>query len=175
MGYNLGALWRAHEKVSLRGPFRRSASMTMNGRTVFQQQPVVPVTHRDARADFVFPLTAVFGISWRPTPKWNLEFDAAYTDWSSLGAVPRRQATPPPFPVRQNIPVALNWQPSWMYSFGITRFFDNGWHASAGYVFNENSVPNANYTPLAADLDRHFFSLGAGCKPRRLDFDFAYQ
>ncbi len=49
-----------------------------------------------------------------------------------------------------------------MYEFGVTRYFDSGWHVSAGYVFNENSVPNAYYSPLAADMDRHFFSLGAG-------------
>jgi hypothetical protein len=46
---------------------------------------------------------------------------------------------------------------------------------SAGYVFNENSVPDAYYTPLAADLDRHFFSIGAGRKGRRFDFDVTYQ
>jgi long-chain fatty acid transport protein len=62
-----------------------------------------------------------------------------------------------------------------MYEFGVTRYFDNGWHLSAGYVFNENSVPDAYYTPLAADLDRHFFSVGAGFKGKRFDFDVAYQ
>jgi len=57
----------------------------------------------------------------------------------------------------------------------MTRYFDDGWHVSAGYVFNENSVPNAYYTPLAADMNRHFFSVGAGRKGRRFDFDAAYQ
>ena len=32
-------------------------------------------------------MTAVFGISYRPTPKWNLEFDADYNDWGSFGTV----------------------------------------------------------------------------------------
>jgi long-chain fatty acid transport protein len=57
----------------------------------------------------------------------------------------------------------------------VTRYFDRGWHASAGYVFNENSVPNAYYTPLAADMDRHFISVGAGFKGKRFDFDVACQ
>jgi long-subunit fatty acid transport protein len=69
----------------------------------------------------------------------------------------------------------LNWQASWMYEFGVTRYFDNGWHASAGFVFDENSVPNAYYTPLAADMDRYFLSAGAGYKGKRFDFDIAYQ
>ena len=57
----------------------------------------------------------------------------------------------------------------------MTRYFDNGWHVSAGYVFNENSVPNQYYTPLAADMDRHFFSVGTGFKGKTFDFDVAYQ
>jgi long-chain fatty acid transport protein len=46
---------------------------------------------------------------------------------------------------------------------------------SAGYIFNQNSVPDATYQPLVADLDRHFFSVGAGHKGKRIDFDFVYQ
>jgi long-chain fatty acid transport protein len=46
---------------------------------------------------------------------------------------------------------------------------------SAGYIFNENSIPDATYTPLVTDLDRHFFSIGAGRKGKRFDFDIAYQ
>jgi long-subunit fatty acid transport protein len=74
-----------------------------------------------------------------------------------------------------DVPVTLDWQASWMYEFGVTRYFDNGWHVSAGYAYNENSVPYAYYTPLAADLDRHFFSIGTGFKGKRFNFDVAYQ
>ncbi len=69
----------------------------------------------------------------------------------------------------------LDWQASWIYELGVTRYFANGWHVSAGYVYNETSVPDAYYTPLAADLDRHFFSVGAGYKGERFDCDIAYQ
>jgi long-chain fatty acid transport protein len=175
VGYNLGARWQPHEKISLGVTFRSSAEINFDGETEFEQQPVIQPTTRSADADFKFPLSAAFGISYRPTPKWNLEFNADYTDWSSFGKVIIHQHTPPPFPVQQDIPVTLKWRPSWLYAFGVTRYFDNGWQASAGYVFNENSVPDDYYTPLAADLDRHFFAVGTGRKGRRFDFDVAYQ
>lgn len=177
LGYNLGLLWQPHRKISFGATFRSSTTITMKGRTEFEQQPLpglFPATHRSAEADFHFPLTAVFGVSVRPTSKWNLEFDADYTDWSSLGTVTIRQA-PPPWPVQKNVPVKLEWQPSWLYEFGATRYFDGGWHVSAGYVYNQNSVPDTYYSPLAADLDRHFFSAGAGYRGRTFSFDFAYQ
>ena len=174
-GYNAGLLWQPHEKISVGATFRSPVEISMDGKTKFEQQPVIQPTQRSAQADFEFPLTAVFGISIRPTPKWNFEFDADYTDWSSLGTITIRQDTPPPFPVQQNIPVTLDWQPSWIFEFGATRYLDHGWHVSAGYLYNESSVPDAYYTPLAADLDRHFFSVGAGHKGKRFDFDLTYQ
>lgn len=175
VGYNFGLLVHPFEKISLGMTIRGQTAFTMDGETRFEQQPFIAPTTIPAQADFKFPLTAVFGISLRPTQKWNLEFDADYTDWSSFGTVTIRQQQTPPFPVQQNIPVTLDWRASWMYELGVTRYFTNGWHASAGYVFNENSVPDSFYTPLAADLDRHFASVGVGHKGKTFDFDIAYQ
>ena len=77
--------------------------------------------------------------------------------------------------VPQNLQVPLNWEPSWYYEFGGTHYFDNGWTVSAGYIFNENSIPDRYYNPLVSDLDRHFFSVGTGYRGKRVDFDVAYQ
>jgi len=178
VGYNAGVLWQPYEKISFGTTFRSSARMNFQGNTDFQLEPGVynSPAHRDASANFNFPLTTVFGVSYRPTPKWNLEFDANYTGWDSFGKVNIEQSSPPvTSPFTQNIPVHLGWQASWMYEFGVTRYFDNGWHVSGGYVFNANSVPDTYYTPLAADMNRNFFSLGTGHRGKRFDFDIAYQ
>jgi len=178
VGYNVGILWQPLTQLSFGATFRSSASLNFQGSTDFQLQPrpYYRPTQRDASASFTFPLTTVFGVSYRPTPKWNLEFDANYTGWQSFGTVTIEQSPPPvQRPFSQNIPVNLDWQASWMYEFGVTRYFDNGWHVSGGYVFNENSVPDTYYTPLAADLNRNFFSLGTGFSGKRFNFDIAYQ
>jgi long-chain fatty acid transport protein len=178
VGYNAGILWQPHEKISFGATFRSLARLNFQGNTDFQLYPGAYNTpaQRNASADFTFPLTTIFGVSYRPTPKWNLEFDANYTGWNSFGTVNIQQSPPPVrSPFHQNIPVNLDWQASWMYEFGVTRYFDNGWHVSGGYVFNENSVPDKFYTPLAADMDRDFFSIGAGYKGKTFDFDIAYQ
>jgi long-chain fatty acid transport protein len=176
IGYNLGLLWQPIDQISIGATFRSATQFTMDGHTEFEQLTAGIVdTTVPAHADFTFPLTAVVGISYRPTPKWNLEFDADYTDWNSFETTPIYQEESVPFGVTQNPLVTFNWQSSWMYELGVTRYFDNGWHVSAGYVYNETSVPDAYYTPLAADLDRHFFSFGAGRNGRKYDFDVTYQ
>ena len=181
VGYNVGVLWQPHEKVSLGATFRSSATVGLDGQTEFEQYPLrrlglYPATNRVASQDFTFPWSAVVGISYRPTPKWNLEFDAQYTDWSSFGTNYLYQQNPPTRSgMKTNTAVILNWQGSWIYSFGVTRYFDNGWRMSAGYAFDQNSVPDKYYSPLAADLDRHFISAGVGYRGKRFDFDVAYQ
>jgi long-chain fatty acid transport protein len=178
VGYNAGILWQPYQKISFGATFRSSANMKFQGNTDFELEPGAynTPTQRNAEASFTFPLTTVFGVSYRPTPKWNLEVDANYTDWRSFDSTTIKQSPPAvKNPFQQNVPVKLDWQESWMYEFGVTRYFDNGWHISGGYVFNEDSVPDKFYTPLAADMDRDFFSLGAGYDGKFFDFDLAYQ
>ncbi len=176
VGYNLGVLWQPIRQLSFGATFRSSATVTLNGSSEFELSAShVPDTTLPAHMSLTFPLEVIFGTSYRPTPKWNLEIDAHYTDWSSFGSTTIYQSGTflPGEP--QNVPVTLDWQNSWACEFGATRYFSKGWHASAGYVFNESSVPDAFYSPLAADLNRHFFSIGLGRDWKRLSFDVAYQ
>jgi long-chain fatty acid transport protein len=174
-GYNLGALWKPIEQVSFGATFRSSAEVNLKGRSQFEKSPPTPHTTLPAEMDLTFPIVAVVGVSYRPTPKWNLEFDANYTDWASFGTTTIEQQGNFPLGATPNVTDTMDWQASWMYELGVTRYFPRGWHVSAGYTFNQNSVPNAFYTPLAADLDRHFFSIGIGRDSKRFDFDVAYQ
>jgi long-chain fatty acid transport protein len=176
VGYNLGALWKPIDQISFGATFRGAATVNLNGQSEFEETAEgVADTSLPAEMSLTFPIVAVVGVSYRPTPKWNLEFDANYTDWASFGTTTINQQGNFPLGASQNVPVTLDWQASWMYEFGITRYFPKGWHMSAGYAFNQSSVPNAYYTPLAADLDRQFFSVGIGHDSKRFDFDLAYQ
>ena len=186
VGYNLGLLWRAHEKVSIGVAFRSPTTFNLDGRTQYRNDvplpipggptiPTFPEQRVDANARFPFPLNAVFGISFRPTPAWNIEFNADYTDWSRLDTVTIHQARPFPPLISQDLPLVFNWESSWYYEFGATRYLRNGWSVSAGYIYNENSVPDANYQPMVGDLDRHFLSIGTGFKGKQFAFDAAYQ
>jgi len=167
VGYNCGLRWQPIEELSFGGTFRSETTVTMSGNTTTEYQYIPDpngVAKRSAQADFSFPLNFVVGTSYRPTPKWNLEFDADYTDWRSLSTVVIQQSAAVPPVLPRNIPFTLDWQPSWMYELGVTRYFGEAWQVSAGYVRNNNSVPDAHYSPYVTDLNRNFFSVGAGYK-----------
>ncbi|HUZ07069.1 MAG TPA: outer membrane protein transport protein, partial [Candidatus Paceibacterota bacterium] len=130
VGYNLGLLWKPVEQISFGASFHSATKVNLRGQTTTTFTGVLPAPiYNPASAEFPFPLNAVIGVSYRPTQKWNLEFDADYTDWSTLGTVNIQQSAPiVPLGIPQNVPVAFNWQPSWYYELGATRYFDNGWH-----------------------------------------------
>lgn len=176
VGYNLGVLIQPIKQISFGATFRSLATVNLNGQSEFELSAShIPETILPAEMSLTFPINAVVGVSYRPTPKWNIEFDANYTDWASFGMTSINQTGSFPLGSSPDVPVTLDWQASWMYEVGVTRYLRKGWHISAGYAFNQNSVPNAYYTPLAADMDRHFFSLGLGHNSGRFDFDIAYQ
>jgi long-chain fatty acid transport protein len=183
---NLGILWKPIKQLSFGAALQSGTKIDLKGYTTAYNSVATPLptapyyypafsTRTDAAADFQFPLKVEGGVSYRPTDKWNIEFDADYIDWDSMGTVNIQQSSafPPLFP--RDVPVALDWESSWYYELGATRYFENGWHVSAGYIFNENSVPSSHYLPVVADEDRHFFSLGLGRKGKTFDFDVAYQ
>jgi long-chain fatty acid transport protein len=175
-GYNLGALWQPIKQLSFGATFRSDATVNLGGRSKFEQFSAhVPQTTLPAQMSLTFPLEVIGGVSYRPTPKWNVEFDAHYIDWSSFGGTTIYQSGNFPLGASQNVPVTLDWHQSWVYELGATRYLEEGWHVSAGYVFNEDSVSDSFYSPLAADMDRDFFSIGVGRNGKRFDFDIAYQ
>lgn len=175
VGYNLGVLYQPAQWISFGGTFRSSAPVNLKGHTDYEDQFFIPPTTKPAEMALTFPAMVVLGISLRPTPQWNVEFDANYTEWESFGTTALDQGGTPTFGVKQNITVNFDWRGSWTYEAGITRYFGKDWHVSAGYAFDENSVPSQYYTPFAADMDRQFFSLGAGFTGKTIDFDVTYQ
>jgi len=175
VGFNLGLLWRMNDQFAFGATYRSAVTQNFKGQTNIEQQRIIQPTEVPASAELEFPYTAVVGLSYRPTDRWNIEVNADYSNWSSMDSFVIRQSETPPFPVQQNIPVTLGFEDSWLYKFGVTRYFDEGWYASAGYVFNQNSVPDDYYSPTVADLDRHFLTLGIGREWSRFQVDVTYQ
>lgn len=167
-GFNLGARWQPVKQLAFGLVYRSATTMDFDGHSDTASVTPSFSLRQDAQAKFEFPQHLTAGVSWRPTTNWNFEFDADWTDWSSFSAVPIRQATPVPT-------IVLNWNSSWFFSWGVTRQFANGWRASAGYIFSENSVPDAHFTPLVPDTERHTFSIGLGKQGERWSWDVAYQ
>jgi long-chain fatty acid transport protein len=170
VGFNVGLIWQPDPKLSFGLSYRSKTDMGYKGTTTLDfvvPPPGYPQSlTMDNEATLVFPQNIVFGISYRPTPAWNIEFDIDWTDWNQLNTVYIDQAIPDS--------LKLDWESSFYYELGLTRYFGDTW-VSAGYIYNENSVPTKTFNPWVSDQNRQFGCVGIGHKWRSLSFDLAYQ
>jgi long-chain fatty acid transport protein len=130
----------------------------------------VPAVHsrESASMDLKIPQNVVFGVSFRPAEDWNIEFNADYTDWSSLNTVTLKQKS-------GNIDIPFNWMGSWFWEFGVTKKFNHGLQASVGYIWSENSVPETDFNPIIPDSSRHCIQAGFGQRLKHWNWNIAYQ
>ncbi len=169
-GFNAGLLWKIHPKLQFGLNYRSATTVDLKGNTAWNLLGLAP----DATSEWKFPQNLAVGLSFRPTPDWNLEVNVDWTDWDRLNTFQIRQQPLAGLPANP-LPLPFQWESSFYYEFGATRYLTDGWTVSAGYIYNENSVPDATYNPLVVDMDRHFWSAGVGRRGEILDFDLAYQ
>jgi long-chain fatty acid transport protein len=167
-GFTVGLRWQPLEQHAFGVTYRSATKMDYSGHTDTVSLASGLSLRQDAKAEFEFPQSVTLGWSWRPTPEWNVEFNANWTDWSSFDTVSIRQTS-------STVPLTLNWRSSWYFAWGVTRKFEGGWRASAGYIYSQNSVPDGNFTPLVPDTDRHAGSIGIGRDMGKWSWDVAYQ
>ena len=167
VGMTAGLLWKPFTKHAFGVSYRSQTTMEFEGKS-----RVLPASYgiapQDASARLPFPQVIIAGYSFRPTPHWNLEVDLDWTDWERVDRTVLKQRS-------GNVTLPLQWDSSWAVEAGVTRYFDNGLHASAGYVYVENSVPDKSFTPMVPDQDLHVFSIGLGGNYERVTWDATYQ
>jgi long-chain fatty acid transport protein len=174
VGWTVGLLWQPHPQHAFGASYRSATTMKFDGHS--SVNTVFGLDRHDADAQIRFPQNVVLGWSFRPTADWNVEFNADWTDWDWLNTVILNQA---PFVVYGqplgSLGLPFDWRSSWFYEWGVTRYLKNGYAISGGYIFSENSVPDATFNPMVPDSDRHIFSLGVSGTCKRLTWDAAYQ
>ncbi len=168
-GYTAGILFQPHVKWSFGANYRSATALNYRGTS--ELRPYAP--ERGTRLDVAFPQNASAGVSFRPTPKWNLEAAVDWTDWNSVDTLTFENA-PNPF-TGQDIQMPLRWHSSWFYHVGVSRYFGTSFFASLGYFFSENSTSERHFTPIVPDTDLHVGSIGLGYKGKNWTWAVAGQ
>lgn len=169
VGYNAGLLFQPDPKWSFGLNYRSSTKIKYDGST--GQNTPIPLPKASASPVIPFPEFITGGLSFRPTPNWNFEFDLDWTKWSEVKSLTLNT----PFASQT---LNLDYQNSFIYEFGATRQLGGGYFASVGYEYSENSSPSATFNPIIPDSNLNLGGVGVGHHGKRWDwaasFQFAY-
>src|SRR5450756_2003987 len=154
----VGIRWQPCAKLAFGVDYRSESDMNFSGHSTYKPGNgyvfVVPTSTSTA-----LPQSLSGGISYRPTPHWNAEADV---EWANTHRTTTLNLKGSGAIFGADLPFNLNWHDTWMYKFGVTRYFDNGWFVSAGYFFTTSTTSEQNFTPAVPDTQLHTGSLGFG-------------
>jgi len=159
LGYSFSVMYQPNEHHSFGLNYQAASKVKFKGTASL---------FGDADAYLKFPDSIVLGYAWTPNEKWNLEFNLDWTNWERVDDLSLRSGL-------ANVDVALNWDSAFIWELGATRYFEDGWHVSAGYTFVENAVPDTDFTPIVPDADRHYFQFGLGRDYENISWVISYQ
>lgn len=155
IGFNIGGRWQPHPQHAFGLSYHSPTRIGFDGSDRIRG----PLLNGDGDAsidNLTFPEIAIAGYSFRPTPNWNLEANIDWTRWS------RFDDTTINSDFNNNGDLELNWDDTFFYGIGATRYFSNDHFLSAGYLYTENAVPAETFHPFVPDSSFHFLSLGVG-------------
>jgi long-chain fatty acid transport protein len=190
VGYNLGLKWKALPNLSFGAAYRSKIDLKFKGDANFLATSPSGISAFGMTSDttsyntrmravstvsstITLPDSIGLGVAWQPTEKLTLEFDAERTGWSSMKALEFKFDSPQ-FAASNNNPKALDWKDVWCYKVGGQYAWSKNLDLRAGYMFDQNPVPDSTLGPLLPDADRHSFSVGQGIHNEYFSLDLAY-
>lgn len=190
VGYNLGLKWKALENLSFGVAYRSEIELNVDGTADFLA--TTPAGYNmigmttgatspysrtrvtsDVSTTVTLPSSLGMGVAWKPNDKTTLEFDAEWTGWSSMEKL-EFSFDGPQFANFNNKPKPLNWKDVWCYKFGGQYAMTKNIDLRAGYMYDNNPIPDSTLGPVLPDSDRHSFSIGQGFHNDIFSLDIAY-
>lgn len=164
LSWTVSTRWQPHEQHSFGAVYRSKSEFDLDG----DADALGAAPGEDAELDLITPATVGVGYAYTPCKEWSFEANIEWVNWEELDTATLSKAS-------GNVPIAFNWNSNFIYSVGATRYFDNGWSASAGYNFIENSIPDETFNPGVSDANRHWLNFGLGRDWEDFSLHFAYQ
>ncbi|MCK4536260.1 MAG: outer membrane protein transport protein [Desulfuromonadales bacterium] len=162
-GFNLGALYKLTERISLGAAYRSQIDIDIDAGNV-------KYSNVDPRLELLFPeghgsseirLPAQFvaGIATRVTDQLIIEVGCRWEDWASSDQL--KVDLQYPFLGQASQIIPRDWRSTWAWNLGGQYRLSDSLAINAGYLYAKNPVPDATLEPVIPDSDAHLFTIGA--------------
>jgi long-chain fatty acid transport protein len=163
-GYNLGALFKATERISIGATYRSHIDVDpghVNGSVSFDNvSPYLASLFPSGSGDssLRLPAQATAGLAVQVIEPLIIEVGARWEDWDSYDEL-KVNFDNPVLGQTSNIS-PRDWHSTWSYNIGGQYRLNETVALNAGYLYGENAVPSNTFEPLIPDTDAHLFTVG---------------
>jgi long-chain fatty acid transport protein len=161
LGYNLGALFKATDRISIGATYRSHIDVDPDGDVEFSNvSPFLTTLFPDGNGDasLRLPAQATAGLAVQVTEPLIIEVGARWEDWDSFDEL-EVNFDNPVFGQTSNIS-PRNWHSTWTYNIGGKYRLNDTVALNVGYLYGESAVPGDTFEPIIPDTDAHLFTIG---------------
>ena len=178
LGYNLGTLFKATERVSIGMAYRSKVDVDLDGDLSFRHvdpRLSLLLPSSMATADITLPAQFVAGIATQVTDDLIIEVGARWEDWDSNDEMTLKSELA--FLGQSSLTQPRDWNSTWTYNIGGNYRVNEKVAINLGYLYGENAVPSSTFEPIIPDTDAHLFTIGTDltCGPWTLSGAFGYE
>lgn len=174
VGFNVGAMYDISDKFTIGANFRSKLQLNVKSgdaslsyaneiAVALLQNTLGILNESKFAASMPMPYSLTFGVSYRPTKKLELAFDAQLTGWSAYKNLYIDFLSEQLKAFNQDLP--KNYKNSWAYRLGAKYDFTNRFTARAGLVIDTTPVNPEFYNPETPGMTKVSPSLGFSFKP----------
>jgi long-chain fatty acid transport protein len=172
-----GLRYQPREDVSFGFHYKSRVTVEVDGEADFDK-PALPgleplFNDTGASGEITLPDQFLFGVAYSPIEDLTVELDISMTLWETYDEL-SFSFDEPIAPGVDESTSEKNWESTWRYALGAEyRLLD--WLAlRAGYVFDNNPIPDETADYLVPASDYHIATVGAGVGWRDFTADFSY-
>ena len=186
LGYHIGVMYDVCDKVTLGLSYRSRVRMKVKEGTAELDYAsekikdlldatgqIPPLDKGTFHAQLPLPSNTTFGVSYRPTDRWELALDLQFVGWSaydSLNVVFNEKVLK-----IEDIKAEKNYKNTMIYRIGAQYMATDRLDVRLGLYYDQSPIRKNNDTPETPGMGKIGISTGCSFEPyRNLQIDFAF-
>ena len=186
LGYHIGVMYDVCDKVTLGLSYRSRVRMKVKEGTAELDYAsekikdlldatgqIPPLDKGTFHAQLPLPSNTTFGVSYRPTDRWELALDLQFVGWSaydSLNVVFNEKVLK-----IEDIKAEKNYKNTMIYRIGAQYMATDRLDVRLGLDYDQSPIRKNNYKPDTPGMGKIGISTGCSFEPyRNLQIDFAF-
>ncbi|MDI6891168.1 MAG: outer membrane protein transport protein [Thermodesulfovibrionales bacterium] len=175
IGYNFGILIEPHRDFSLGASYRSEIKVKIDGNVTHvlpEGDPLGLFPNTNGKTTLTLPQQVHVGVYYKGLYPLTFEVGLRWEGWSSYDRLKinfdKLVLGNPSYTERKD------WKDTWSGNIGIKYQVSEPVALLAGYLYQDNPVPDSTFDPSIPDANAHLFSIGTDVKHKSFRFGLAY-